>query len=460
MMRKLLHWCGVSVGSVLAAAAPAQELSLPGSPAEVAQFISEDRPHIALEDVTLIDGTGAPARAHQSIVISNGRITAVGPKGSVQIPSGAVRKRLSGRAVLPGLVMLHEHMMYFSGFRIWHAQPVSYPRLYLAAGVTTVRTAGSDFPYIDLNLKRGIDDGRMAGPHMFVTGPFFNGFEGHFVGDDIVDNEQGGRKEVAYWASHGATSFKLYTAISPAAARGVINEAHTRKLTVTGHLGRLTCREAAELGIDNIEHSFSACLPELGITRSSDGSLTGVVDATKAKALIDLFIAKGVVLTSTPSGAGERLSAEVRSYLNPTALKNYDEAFERGFPFVEVEPLVRSLEQKFIRAGGRMVIGSDPQDFGQVAGFANHRALELLAEAGLPPLRVLRMGTLDGARFLGIDNERGRIAVGKAADLVIVRGDPSRRISDIRNVEQVFKDGRGFDPIKLRESAKASVGWR
>ena len=115
---------------------------LPGSKEEVAKFVRLRANSIVLENVRVIDGTGAPAKENQTAVINGGRIAAIGDAGQVSAPKDATRLNLAGRAILPGLVMLHEHMFYFSGFRVWHSQAGTYPRLYLAAGVTTVRTAG------------------------------------------------------------------------------------------------------------------------------------------------------------------------------------------------------------------------------------------------------------------------------------------------------------------------------
>jgi len=434
----------------------------PGSPQEVRSFQISGGPVLALVDVNVVDGTGAPARPHQTVIIKDGRIAAVGPMNSVHVPPGADQHRLVGRTVLPGLVMLHEHMMYFSGFRIWHSQAVSFPRLYLAAGVTTVRTAGSDVPQTDLNLKLAIDEGRIAGPRMFVTGPFFNGYSDHFLGDDIVRTEAEGRREVQYWAAHGVTSFKIYADLTPDAAKGVIEAAHALHLRVTGHLGRIGCREAAELGIDNIEHSFGMCLAELGGGSEVDGKPPNAPAPEKAKALIQLFVKRGVVLTSTPAFAlRPPLSAEERSFFNPTALANYDAWLARPHPELGVpQDYIRALEHQFLAAGGRMVIGSDAQDGGLIAGFADDRALEALVAAGHRPVDVLRMSTLEGARFLGIDRDVGSIEPGKQADLFVVAGDPSRNIADIEVVELVFKDGVAYDPKKLRDSGRGIVGWQ
>jgi imidazolonepropionase-like amidohydrolase len=199
----------VVLAAALCGLASATAQNLPGSKEEVARFVRLREKSVVLENVRVIDGTGAPAKETQAVLVTDGRITAVANAREVAAPKDAVILNLEGRTVLPGLVMLHEHMFYFSGFRVWHSQAVSYPRLYLAAGVTTVRTAGTDVPYTDLNLKLAIDEGRMAGPKMFVTGPFFNGYEDHFLGDAIVRTEQDARRAVAYWAGEGATSGHL-----------------------------------------------------------------------------------------------------------------------------------------------------------------------------------------------------------------------------------------------------------
>jgi imidazolonepropionase-like amidohydrolase len=168
------------------------------------------------------------------------------------------------------------------------------------------------------------------------------------------------------------------------------------------------------------------------------------------------------VLTSTPASAAlPPLSAEERSFFHPTALANYDAWLARPHPELDApRHQVRALERQFLAAGGRMVIGSDAQDGGLIAGFADDRAIEALVAAGHGPLAVLRMATLEGARFLGIDGEVGSVEPGKQADLVVVAGDPSRNIADIEAVELVFKNGVAYDPRKLRDSVRGLVGWQ
>jgi imidazolonepropionase-like amidohydrolase len=455
-IRKLI---ALIMATIMGVMSGVQAQNLPGSKEEVARFIRLQAKTIVLENVRIIDGTGAASHEKQTIVITDGHISAIGESGHLVVPKDAARMNLEGRTVLPGLVMLHEHMFYFSGRRVWHSQAVSYPPLYLAAGVTTVRTAGTDVPYTDLNLKLGIDEGRIPGPTMFVTGPFFNGYEGHFIGDNIVRNDADARRGVAYWASEGVTSFKVYTSISQAALKGVIAEAHARGLKVTGHLASISCREAADLGIDNIEHSFLSCLKEIGM--SDDPSATvSAPEEEKARSLIQHLVKAGVVLTSTPSALERPISREELELLHPTARERYLVLMLSISPSLALlQKQARKLEREFVAAGGRLVVGADPQDFGQIAGYADHRALELLVEGGFKPLEVIRMATLGGAQFLGVDTQIGSVTVGKKADLIVVAGNPAIEMKDIEKVELVFKDGVAYDPHLLRDSVKGLVGW-
>lgn len=456
MIRRSLSVC-LLVLTVVPCAVTAQ--NLPGSKKEVAQFVRYNSKTIVLEHVRVIDGTGAAQKENQTIVISDGRIASISNTPPAAIPSDATRLNLEGRTVVPGLVMLHEHMFYFSGFRVWHSQAVSYPRLYLAAGVTTLRTAGTDVPYTDLNLKLAIDEGRIAGPKMFVTGPFFNGYEGHFLGDNIVRTEADARRGVAYWAGEGVTSFKVYANISLDALKGVVEEAHARGLKVTGHLDSVSCRDAATLGIDNVEHSFVSCAKEIGLVDPKTGDVSPP-NEVKARELIRFLIEKRVVLTSTPSAVDRPISKEELDMLHPTARGQYLNRMKSVPAFMTAtQPYVRKLEREFVAAGGHLVVGSDPQDFGMIAGYADHHALELLVEAGWKPLDVIRIATLGGAEFLGVADDRGSISVGKAADLIVINGNPAADMKDIEKVELVFKDGVAYDPVLLRASVKGLIGW-
>ena len=172
----------------------------------VKPFIRIEAPVIALEHVRVIDGTGAAPVEDQTIVIDHGRIQAVGNAGDVRIPDGATRLDLANYTVMPGLVGMHEHLFYpsFSGVPLYIEQGFSFPRLYLASGVTTARTAGTLEAYTDLNIQKMIDSGRMPGPKMHITAGYLEG-KGSFAPQmPELTGPDDARSFVDYWASQGA----------------------------------------------------------------------------------------------------------------------------------------------------------------------------------------------------------------------------------------------------------------
>jgi enamidase len=422
------------------------------------EFVLFDDAVIALKNVRVIDGLGAAPVAGQTIVISEGRITALGR--SLPVPAGARAIDLAGKTVLPGLVMLHEHLMYFSGRAVWHSQPVSYPRLYLAAGVTTMRTAGTEHPEVDLNLKRRIDQGTTIGPRLHLTGPYFNGPGGGFLGDTVVRNEEEGRRSAAYWAERGFTSLKIYDSIGMDALRGIITEAHARGITVTGHLGSVSCAEAADLGIDFIEHSFGSCRKDFGV--APNAVFKPNVADPRFGSLVRKLVEKKVVMVATAAFSRRPLSSEELDLLHPQARETYLRLAMQPppwWPDPAGEKALRKVERAFIAEGGRLAVGADAMDFGLIAGHANLRALEQLVEAGWTPLAALTLATSNGAELLGVGDQVGRVAVGWTADLIVVNGDPAAKITDLAQAEMVMKNGVAYDPAKLRASVKGLVGW-
>jgi imidazolonepropionase-like amidohydrolase len=436
-----------------------------GAGAGSKNFLADTSTTFVLENVRLIDGTGAPARERLTIIIDKGRIAALGKNRVVTVPAGARRIDLSGHTVLPGLVMMHEHINYFSGAYVWDAQPGTVPKLLLAAGVTTARTAGGEAPQVDLNLKKRIDAGAAPGPRLFVTGAYLNGASGGFLGDTVVGSATEAREVTAYWGARGATSMKAYSAISPEALRGAVEEATRRGMHVAGHLGEISCTQAAEVGIHTIEHSLTSCAKDFGVAPEAMGTFRYDPSSAIAKRLIALFVAKGIAMVSTPTttepydGTSEELSM-----LSPDQLRRY-EANVRTPPawlpprsaMASWDAQHRAFERDLVAAGGRLLIGGDASDFGVVPGYANHRAMIALVRGGFSPLQVIKFATSDAAAFLHQD-DIGTIAQGKIADLLVVKGAPDRHIEDIRNVVYVFKDGAAYDPAKLRASSKGMLG--
>ncbi|MBV9923993.1 MAG: amidohydrolase family protein [Acidobacteria bacterium] len=461
-------------------AAPAQERPVLSD--ETRAFVSVDAAAVALTHVRVIDGTGAPALADQTVVISAGRVQSVGPSPAAKIPEGAKVLDMTGRSVIPGLVLMHEHLFYPTGrLALFNEMGWSFPRLYLGAGVTSMRTAGSVEPYTDLNLKKMIDAGRIPGPKVHVTGPYLDGKGAFATQFHVLTGPDDARRMVNQWADEGVTSFKAYMYIDRAELGAAIQEAHKRGIKVTGHLCAVGFREAAALGIDNLEHGIvvdtefvpgkkpDVCPPQ----NDTVNNLTKLdIDSAPVREMIQDLVARKVAVTSTlavfEALLPDRppLQQRVLDALTPDARAAYlvsrTRAAERkDSPWAVALKKEMQFELAFVRAGGRLMAGTDPTgNGGALAGFGSQRAIILLVEAGFTPLEAIRISTLNAAEYLGEADSIGSVAPGKLADLVVLRGDPSVNISDIEKVEVVFKDGVGYDPAKLIESVRGSVGWR
>jgi imidazolonepropionase-like amidohydrolase len=227
-------------------------------PSERQQFIRIQAPVVALTHVRVIDGTGATPRDDQTIVISEGKIQSIGPSASASLPPNTQITDLKDYTVLPGLVGMHDHLFFPEGGSppMYADMGISFPRLYLALGVTTIRTTGSVTPFTDLEVKRLIDSGRMIGPKMYITAPYLEGRGAFTPVMHELTGPDDARRMVNFWADEGATSFKAYMNITRAELRAAVEESHKRGLKITGHLCSIGFREAAELGIDDLEHGL------------------------------------------------------------------------------------------------------------------------------------------------------------------------------------------------------------
>jgi imidazolonepropionase-like amidohydrolase len=433
--------------------------AVPGYTQSKSKFALYDQTEIILQNARVVDVVRGIVLEGYSVLLSNGKIIGIETTGKMAVPKTARVIDLAGKTILLGLVMLHEHMMYNNGAGVWQFHPVSFPRLYLAAGVTTLRTAGAENPMYDLNLKRQIDSGYLVGPRMFVTGPMFNDVSAGFLGDFIVSNYEEGRKATAFWADKGCTSFKVYSDISKEALRGVIDEAHARKLMVTGHLGKMSCTEAANLGIDNIEHSFGSCSNDIKLRWDTTWNITP--QQKEVKELIQHLIAKNIALTITPISDSDYRNPAMLEYLSTDERKRIEGYLVKPPFFMrkeENDKQLRPLERLFIKSGGRVVLGADASDCGLLPGFQNHNSMVTMVKSGWTPLEVIKMATIDGAIFMKADKELGSIDIGKNADFLVVSGKPDQKIEEIRNVEIVFRNGIGYDSKALRESTKGLVG--
>lgn len=449
------------------------------------KYISYNHPITVLKDALLIDGYGNPAKPHQTIIVQNGKIEWVGDDKKAKLPKDAFVVDLAGKTLMPGLVMLHEHMYMPTPSlenRYNHAsqQPVSFPRLYLGSGVTTLRTAGNVEPYSDISIKRDIDSGKLPGPFIELTAPYLEGNNSYLPQMNELKSPEEAVAFVNYWADQGFTSFKGYMMIDKATLKAAIDAVHNRNLKITAHLCAVTYKEAADMGIDQLEHGFLTSSDFIKDKKEDECPINAELaladvdpESEEAKNLIQYLIEKKVAITSTLAviegftSTQAPPSPELLSYFSPDNRDLYLKVLsriqsEKG-PTGTDKAFANNakMEKMFYDMGGLLTVGSDPTgNGGTIAGFGNWRAIELLVEAdGFSPLEAIKIATLNGAIALGFDKEIGTVEKGKTADFLIIDGDPSKNISDIRKVQFVFRNGVGYDSNKLFQSVKGKVGF-
>jgi hypothetical protein len=460
----------------------------------VKELLVISAPRVALQHVSVIDGTGAAPIIDQTVILVDGRIAAIGPSATTAAPAQTEVHDYSGYSVLPGLVGMHDHLFYSASNALQRGTGTvlepgvivaeiaySAPRLYLAAGVTTLRTTGSIEPYTDLKVRSRIEAGLMPGPNIDVTAPYLEGDKTPFAQMHELANAQEARRFVAFWADSGMTSFKAYMYITRAELEAAAGEAHRRGLKITGHLCSVTWPEAIAAGIDDFEHGpvftdneFVAGKQPDTCPKAQDRRaswLAEPIDGPRVLALIHSLVAHRIAVTSTlpvfesyVAGRAapqrrvlEAMSSAAReSYLTERAMIDPNDASAAVLLRKEMD-----FERVFVAAGGLLLAGPDPTGNGGVLpGYGNQREVELLVEAGFSPLEAIHIATENGARFLGRDKDIGTLAPGKRADLLLVKGDPSAHITELENVEIVFKDGFGYDSRRLIDSVRGQVGIR
>lgn len=444
-------------------------------------FVAFQAPLVALRHVELYDGTGAPPVADATIVIWDGRIVAAGPGNRVEVPKGAEVRDLEGHSVAPGFVMVHEHLFYPVAGRAYGAMFETFPKLYLAGGSTTIRTGGSVSPIADLNVARDISEGKSIGPDVEVTAPFLNGPVAFVMQVRRIADAAEARELVRHWDAMGVGSYKGYMHLTREQLGAIVEEAHARRHKVTAHLCAVTYREAADLGIDNLEHGFLAST-DFVAGKQPDQCPNGkdqaaafealAADDPRMRALQKHLIDRKVALTSTLTvfetfAAGRPLAdAGALELLEPQLREAYVSTWSRINREKEnawTRTLAKGMawEKQFADAGGLLLAGTDPTGYGGVVpGFSAVREVELLVEAGFALPQALRIATLNGATYLGRDKDVGSIAPGKRADLVLYKGTLSRDPAGLRKIAWTMKNGVAYDSPRIVASLKGLVGFR
>jgi len=439
----------------------------------LAQWVEGQSDRLVIRGGWLFDSVSDERRPNTGIVIEDGIIVAVDVDAEQQVLSTANVIELAGTdTVLPGMIDLHAHynMDLVDNGR---AEEVVYNGIvFLANGVTATWSAGEYFPERVIAQRDRIDAGESIGPRLFASGPYFGAFRCEYnIGtarDDCVAwpndiTEEEIRREVDAWAEQGIISIKIKQA-TPGEMKIVIEQAHKRGMSTAAHLANydwvydVDLRDAILMGLDRVEHQLT-----LG---------SGGPDSAEMPQMIDLMLTHDVYydanlqmyggINERRAHASEMLWTDEAKYFTPYAQALLE---ERGEPPPESDAeefAQRVLELKSLfDAGGAhlLIVGTDePVYTSLLPGFAYHRELFAMSNAGIPPVDVLKAATINGARALAIDDRLGSIEAGKLADLVVVRGDPLDDIKVARNIRVVIKDGIAYDPAELLQSAEGKIG--
>src|SRR3984893_838029 len=391
---------GLSMRNIIAAVLALFFFSLPvaaqtiGRSDSVKQVVRVDAARVVLTHVRVIDGTGASAVDDRNVFIEGGKISLIEKSVDVATSAGTTVLDLRGYTVMPGIVGMHDHLFYMARPNLnaqWKSDApllvpqmtFSAPRLYLAGGVTTMRTTGSVETYADLNLKRDIEAGKLPGPHMDVTGPYLEGADSYFIQMPHLSSPNEARQLVEYWADRGVTSFKAYMNITRAELKAAIDAAHERGIKVTGHLCSVTYKEAAELGIDDLEHGFFVNTQldpgkKPDVCSESQGNYTlehMTADSAEGKELIETLVKHHVAITSTlpvfegdaaefEDGGHARISQKVLNAMSPDAREAFFLLRQRPEsvppPKTDATLLWQHdlvMERAFVAAGGLLIAG-------------------------------------------------------------------------------------------------------
>ena len=430
------------------------------------KYISVDAPVIAITHVRVVDGTGSAPKTGQTLILDNGLIKAVGPDASTPAPAGAKVIDGTGKTVIPGLIHMHEHLFYtiLQG-KAYSYNAETFTKLYLSGGVTSMRTGGSMHFAGDLHMRDAINAGMQPGPWLNTTGPYINQ-AGSVPQLMTIKNAEEAAAAVNFYADQGAMSFKAYMHVTRAELGAAIKEAHKRNIKLTAHLCSVTLREAADLGIDNIEHGLGAA-SDFKPNKEVDKCPTTESDYSDAKKVTDLLKYlrdHNVAMTSNVALSDTDRETPGLGVLAPNVAAMFYEN-RRGPQRKPSDPpserLVRQIkfDKEFYDMGGLLMIGTDPTGSGGVVpGFSNVHEIELRVENGFKFEEVIKASTMNAATYEKRANLVGSIAAGKQADVVLIDGDPTTKPRDMRKIETVFKQGWGYDPKKLVDAVRGKAG--
>jgi imidazolonepropionase-like amidohydrolase len=383
---------------------------------------------LAITRVRLIDGTGGAPKSDMTVLVLNGRVHAVGSSKTTVVPKGAEVIDASGLTLLPGLIDSHFHL----------DSDGTLPALYLSHGVTSVRDPGAW-----IEAYEGVRQSKETQPRLFLAGPHIDGVQPAYPADSaVVRDAVETRLAVKRNLDDGASVIKAYFRLPLALIEEVTRLAHARGIPVTAHLEIVDAGDAIRAGIDGLEHVTSAGVALLP-PREGEAYRQIVLADNAARSVGRYRVWSQLDLKSERASRLLKLMVSRNVTLSPTLA-----VFERRQGDKDVTEMhVQGFRQMVAftgqaqRAGVRVVVGSHSSVPHAERGWAYQREMELLVEAGLTPLQAIQAGTLENSKFFRVENRLGSIEPGKQADLVLVDGDPSQDISNMRRVKRVMIDG-------------------
>jgi len=419
--------------------------------AKLAKELARHSEHpVAIEHVRLFDSENAAVREDQTIVVDGERVSQAGPSSSTEIPKNAEHIDGNGKMLLPGLFDMHGHLQPLDGL------------LNIASGVTGARDMGNDIQEL-ARLQKQWDSGEAIGPRVWKSG-FIDGPGQYQAPTGIyVTTPEEAQAAVNKYADLGYIQIKLYSSLKPELVPGITKLAHERGLRVSGHVPNgMIASQFVEEGADEIQHINFIFLNFLSgkvkDTRTPE-RFTAVganaakldLDSKEVKDFIDLLLKHHTTVDVTMAtfegmftARPGKVSPDFAPVLNRLPAQVQRSAYSGGLPVTaENDQLYKDsyaamlrMTKKMYDAGVPILAGTDA-----LVGLMLHRELELEVQAGIPPAKSLQIATWNAAKLLKQEKELGSIASGKKADLVLVDGDPTKNISDIRRCRLVFKNG-------------------
>ena len=457
-------------------------LAVPSQTQEKAPVAS--RP-IAITHVAVIDATGAPAKADTTVVITDGRISAIGPSAQVIAPEGAQVVDATGKFLIPGLWDMHVH---------WYLE--RYLPLFIANGVTGVRLMWG--APLHQQWREKIERGDLVGPRMVIASRIVDGPKPIWPGSATASDESQGREAVVEAKRGGADFVKIYTLLPRDAFLGIADEARKQGIPFAAHVPlSVALSEASDAGMKCVEHLtgvISACSSRedellkaareaVDLAAAAENPISVLqqpraieftrmaydsYSAEKAAALFARLKQNGTwqcptltVLHNTAFIDDPALASDPRLKYIPARVKGaWDPTKDPRFK--DRPPEGRELDKKSFpkkleivgamqRAGVGILAGTDVLNPYCMPGFSLHDELAFLVQAGLTPMEALQSATIAPARFLGREADLGTVEKGKIADLVLLRESPLVDIHNTQKIEAVVVRGRVFERNALDE---------